>query len=459
VALTRCLPALIGLSAVLVLTFPAVTFAELEQPVGSALIRPASKPNVYEVNVSNEDVKFVLEMLSRESGANIVVSPEVTGKANVHLKAVTVEEMLDVLAKAQGLKWEKNGSTYLVGTREQFEKLTPPAPAPPAPEPETLVWECRNIRPADTAATLKALFTTLNVAEGPSSVTPLLPAKSGAGNGGGDAGGSADTAGKSNSAKIIVFGPPAEVARARDLLKSLDVPRKQVSLQVSVTELSASGGKELGINWTWTDLALTESEVSGINFGKFTKSSMTVNAAVSALVKDGRAKLLAQPNISVIDNEKANILIGDRVLYPKLVGYSQVGTPIYDKEEEEVGIELQIAPKIAGDQIVLTLYPQVSLITGYLKTQAGDYPQISTREARTTVAVDNGATLAIGGLLRDNDIKNVSKVPLLSNLPILGQFFRQTKTTRERTEIVILVTPKIIDGTMAQLPGGETVAK
>ena len=127
------------------------------------------------------------------------------------------------------------------------------------------------------------------------------------------------------------------------------------------------------------------------------------------------------------------------------MGYSSTGTPIFDKEEEKVGIYLQIAPRITGaNEVLLNLYPQVSLVTSFLKTTAGDYPQISTREARTTVSVKSGETLAIGGLLRENDIRTAQKVPLFGELPIIGGIFRHSKKTKERTEIVIFLTPTIV---------------
>jgi len=214
---------------------------------------------------------------------------------------------------------------------------------------------------------------------------------------------------------------------------------------MAITEIDSSAGKEVGIDWTWSDIVLREpAPDSGIKFGKVTREDMSFTGTVSALLKTSGARLLAQPNIAVVDAESADILIGDRILFPKLIGYSQFGTPIFDKDEERVGIYLQIAPRTTGtDQMLLTLYPQVSLVTSFLKTQAGDYPQISTREARTTVSVRNGETLAIGGLLREDEVKNASKIPLLGDLPIIGSLFRHTKTSKQRSEIVILLTPTI----------------
>jgi type II secretory pathway component GspD/PulD (secretin) len=245
---------------------------------------------------------------------------------------------------------------------------------------------------------------------------------------------------------VLVYGAPADVAKAGDALSRLDKARAQVSIKVAVTEINSTASRELGVEWAYGDISVSENgDQSGIKFGSFNRQPLSFTGTISALIKNGNGRLLAEPNISVVDGETASILIGERILFPKLVGYNTIGTPIYDAEEERVGIYLQIAPRVSGsDEIILTLYPQVSLVTSYLKTQAGDYPQISTREARTTVMVKNGATLSIGGLLRDDDIKSLSKVPLLGDLPIIGQFFRRNKTTRERTEIVILLTPTLL---------------
>ncbi len=85
-------------------------------------------------------------------------------------------------------------------------------------------------------------------------------------------------------------------------------------------------------------------------------------------------------------------------------------------------------------------------MTSWLYTQAGNYPQISTREAKTTVSVKSGTTLAIGGLIQQDETVNYSKVPLLGDLPLIGHIFKYTNKSKDRTEIVIFLTPKIIEG-------------
>ncbi|MDH7601014.1 MAG: secretin and TonB N-terminal domain-containing protein [Armatimonadota bacterium] len=415
----------------------------------TSTVTTTQKPGLYDVNASGTDIRLILELLARRSGANIVVSPEVSGQVNAHLKQLSLDAILDYLAAVTGFTYEKVNGTYVVtvprkNTQSAEQNKSSLEPTPPT---EVFVWDCRYAKPADLVSVITKLFPSITCTEGPSSSTPELDAAAGGLTGEQRPTSSAQSGGASRntSNKIVLVADKQAIESAKSVLEKLDVPRKQVAIDVAVTEISASASKDLGIEWTWSDIAFTETNTSGIGFGKFTKQGMSITGALSLLIKDGKANLLAQPNISVLDGECADILIGDRILYPKLVGYNQIGSPIYDKAEEKVGIYLQIAPKVAGDDsIVLTLYPQVSLVTGYLRTQAGDYPQISTREARTTVSVKNGSTLAIGGLLRNNEIVNMQKLPVLSELPVIGNLFKHAKRTREQTEIVILLSPRIV---------------
>ena len=416
---------------------------------------------LYDIDATRTDIRYVLEALARQSGANIVVSPDITGEVTAHLKQMPLDAILDHLSKVSGFGWAQNGDAYLVASKE---KLTPPQPAEtkqevqaPPPQQDVLIWRCRHIKASDLARVITSIFPNFKAVAGPAPSSPVLDESSQSSTtiSSGSSDTSTGSASQSNSnsgntdqaTTVVLYGNSDELAKAKALLEKLDVRRQQISIDVSIAEISSTHNKELGINWSWNDIVLKEAQPeSGIHFGKLTRDASTFTGTLSALIENGGGNLLAQPNISVLDGQNAEILIGDKILFPKLTGYSQVGTPIYDKEEERVGINLQIAPRIADDdEIILTLYPQVSLVTSYLKTQAGDYPQISTREARTTVSVKNGATLAIGGLLKNNDVVNASKIPLLGDLPIIGQFFRHSKTTKEKTEIIILLTPKIID--------------
>lgn len=412
----------------------------------------------YDIDAGNTDIRFVLEALARRSGTNIIISPDVTGNITARLSKLPVEDILTNLGTVHGFDWKKEGDTYIITARPKAEVVAAPA----QPDRETCVWQCRYILPGDAAQSLAKLFPEMGVAEGPASASPeLSSADTGIGTlSGGEAGSSSDqSTSKKNNRTIIIMGKPTDVAQAKMILEQIDIPREQIAIDVTVAEVNRTSDNQAGFAWSWSSFVLKEqSNTSGIWFGKINKQPGSFTAEISALFKNGFANLLAQPNISVVDGESADILIGNRILFPKLVGYTEFGNPIFDKQEERVGIYLQIAPRVTGeDQIMLRLYPQVSLVTGYLKTQGGDYPQINTREARTTVSVKSGVTLAIGGLLKDDEIVNSSKVPILGDLPILGQFFKHNKKTTERTELVMFLTPRIIreSDAVVSLPEGS----
>ncbi|MCE5321925.1 hypothetical protein LLG46_01260 [bacterium] len=409
--------------------------------------KPSGPVGLYDLDSSGSDIKYVLEALARRSGVNIVVSPDIKGDVSVHLKQMTIDSILDNLATVHGFAWEKNGDTYLIAGMDKFAASKDAEPS----KEQTAFWQCKHSRPAELAAVISKVVPNLKAIEGPNLITPSLVSGGGMSSDSSSSSASSSsavstsTASTSNSSVLILIGSFEDIARAKDILAQIDVPRRQINIEVSVIELSTSFAKDLGTEWSWSDIAEPESDsTTGIKIGRF---STNVSAAVSASLKNGNSKLLAKPNISVLDNENAEILIGEKLLYPKIASYSDNGTPIYDKDEVKVGIYLQIAPQIAGDSdIVLSLYPQVSLVSGYLETDYAKYPQISTREARTTVSVRSGSTLAIGGLIQNDDIKSVSKFPILGDLPVIGSFFRHSNTTKEHTEIVIFLTPKIVDG-------------
>ncbi len=337
----------------------------------SPSVRASYMPNLYDIDASGTDVKCVLEALARRSGANIVVSPDITGSINAHLKQMTVDSILDYLSTVDGFKWQKSGSTYLVANKDRF--VAPPAPVeapPPAPEPNMLIWECKYVKAADLAATVMKVYPNIKTAEGPGSLTPVITGSdagsggimdtsddsSGSSSSGSSSGassstgslsgsGSASKGSSQQSSKIILMGNKEELDKAKNLLTLLDVRRKQVSIDVEITEINSTGSKQLGVQWSWNDAALVEAAGTGIGFGKFNKQAMTFDATINALIQEGAAKLLAQPNLSVMDGENAEILIGDRILYPKLIGYNQVGTPLYDKAEEKVGISPPDCPQ------------------------------------------------------------------------------------------------------------------
>ncbi len=409
---------------------------------------------LHDLQAVNTEISDVLNALAIQSGKNIVVSSDVKGTITVQLKQVTFENALDYVVKMQGFAWRQEGSAYLVSKPETLKSAFPDPVTPPVEKPDPVVTELysANYLSLDKLKeTLGLVITGLTITPAPDTITPVLGTGSDRPYPGGgtsdDGGSSAKTQRTSASQTLIIKGPKTSVQEALDLCRRLDTPRPQARVEAMILDVSENGLKELGIQWSWGELGLTEATPTPgvMQFGKFSRSGASIEATISALMTNGSARLLAKPNLSVIDAESASILIGDRLLYPILIGYTQLGTPIYDKEEEKVGIYLQVAPRIGADgYITLGIYPQVSTVTKYLETDVGSYPQISTRETQTTVRVKSGESIAIGGLFKEEEIRTMSGIPLLSDLPILGELFKYRKSNKTKSEIVIIITPQIL---------------
>lgn len=415
---------------------------------------------LHDVQAVSTDISDVLNALALQSGQNVVVSSDVKGAITVQLKQVSFENALDYIVKMQGFGWRKEGSAYLVAKPESLKTAYPDAvTAIIAPDPPvTSLYVSNYLSPGKLKETLGLVISGLTIACAPDTIAPTL----GSGSdrpypGGGDtAGGSAEQYQRTSASQtLIIKGPKASVQEAIELCRQLDTPRPQARVEAMILDVSETGLRELGVQWSWNKVSFTEESPApgAIQFGKFARSSISVEATISGLLTNGGARLLAKPSISAMDSERASILIGDRLLYPILIGYTQLGTPIFDKAEEKVGIYLQISPRISSDgYITLSIYPQVSTVTGYLKTDVGSYPQISTRETQTTLRVKSGEAIAIGGLFREEDIQSMSKVPLLADVPVLGELFKFRRNNKTKSEIVIVITPQILSEILPEAP-------
>ncbi len=232
----------------------------------------------------------------------------------------------------------------------------------------------------------------------------------------------------------------------------------QIRLEAQIIEISAKDAKNLGIQyWSTTPGSSSSSSSSvgtaGLFYGgeDFSKSRgsggwlgnhiSSVNATLQALINTGKARILSRPSITTMSGETANILIGGRIPVP----VSDDGD--VSVEYHEYGIKLNIEPKVDSEnKITSKVHAEVSTLdySHGVKIDSFEVPGIASREADTVVNVRSGMTMAIGGLLNSEDSKTISKIPLLGDLPIIGQFFRHTSKTRDNRELVILITPTVV---------------
>ncbi|MBV6457207.1 MAG: hypothetical protein HONBIEJF_00314 [Fimbriimonadaceae bacterium] len=409
------------------------------------------------LEVSAMDPAQILQVLSAQTGANLILLSKADTKLTVRLSQVPLSEMIRHICAMCDLSYLQIGKTYVIATSDRLKVAYPkeweashPSPPPPAPEevPEqvTETYNANYISGGEIVTALDKIFKgkDLLAVAGPSQHSPEVGYQDGAKATGTST--SILTKAESLGSKFVIMsGPRPIVDAALAMAKQLDQPRRQVSIAVTINDITNEALRDLGITWSFSNVTLQERDPRGVNFGSFDRSPISIVNTLNALEKGGKSKLLAAPNVSVLDGERAFVLIGNRINYPVLVGYSQNNAPIFSKEEERVGIYLQVSPSISDDgYVTLSLYPQVSTITGYLTVNGASYPQISTREAQTTLRVASGSTIVMGGLFSDEEIATVNKVPFLAEIPILGEIFKHRKTTKTKSQVIITVTPTIL---------------
>ena len=228
----------------------------------------------------------------------------------------------------------------------------------------------------------------------------------------------------------------------------------QIRLEAQVIEIASSNKRELGIQYGTSTGGGAGSKIDAENTiyagedwntrgwgGWLVRHSSTINAALNALITQGKARVLSRPSVSTLSGEKAKILIGGSIPIPT----NEDGSVTI--QWKEYGVKLNIEPFVDQmDKITSKVHAEVSSLDySHGVTQNGfSIPALSTREAEAVIHVSNGMTMVIGGLLNSEDTKTVSKIPLLGNIPILGEFFKHTSRSRDKRELVILITPHIV---------------
>lgn len=240
----------------------------------------------------------------------------------------------------------------------------------------------------------------------------------------------------------------------------------QINIEAMFVEITATDAKSLGLSYTSRDMTNVDPPnvhlntagtfYAGETYGKqrnggsqwynrnwlFTHFSQ-INAEIHALIQNGKARVVSRPNVTTMSGKDAKILIGGEIPYESSNGFGSTTT---EYKEYGIGLDLR-APTVDRDGNITTeLETQVSRLDWDNAVTKDGYkmPGIATRSAYTTVNIPSGMTMVIGGLLNSDDANTIQKVPLLGNIPILGELFKYHNKSRQKTEIVVLITPRVV---------------
>ncbi len=236
----------------------------------------------------------------------------------------------------------------------------------------------------------------------------------------------------------------------------------QIRLEAQIIEINSDDARDLGLQYGTSgrggvfyfgeDYARSNAHTSFRNNPiKWAEQHFSpINATINVLVTNGKARILSRPSVTTLSGEQATIQIGGKIPY---TNYSDNGRPVVNFED--YGVILQFRPVVdAQNRINSAIHTEVSNLSGQ---SVEGQPIIATRRADSVITLNSGSPIVIGGLMDSSESKTVSKIPLLGDIPILGEFFKHTSKTRDKRELIIVVTPYLVESEeeLSQSPMSE----
>lgn len=398
-----------------------------------------SNPNkpIETLNFQNAEVTSVLNFLADYGQVNLVTAPQVEGNVTLSLKNVTWQQALDILTKTYNLTAIKEKSYIRVLPTEDWMKESQLEQQHASQQNAIVPLESRiidvdNAQAADLVAAVKSLLSQR---------------------------GGVEIDVRTNS--LIVQDIPSNLTKVEAFVKELDRETAQIRISTQLVEVSSVALQEIGVNW---DILTSKKKADGTQYDSETRmlgadkvldpiidftfgtiqDGWNLQAKIAALISDGRGRILAHPVITTVDNKEARIQMGQKIPVKLFDGSGNVVI-----EYEEVGTILRVTPHITSEnRILMHLRPERST---YEFDPNGLI--INTNNAETNVVVDNGQTVVIGGLTTQDLIETEVGVPILKDIPIIGYLFKYTKKRVENRDLVIFVTPTIVENSLASTGG------
>jgi type IV pilus assembly protein PilQ len=385
------------------------------------------------LDVQEAEIGTVLRSLAGFSGTNIVASPRVEGKVTVKLEEVPWLEALGVILRAHSFDYVEEQGVYRIDTAEELRQ-------------EKLSAERARKQVEDLAALQLGMVTLrfANAGEVKDALEQMLTER-----------GNIDVDQRTNS--LIVNDVPERVAMITDMAAQLDTATPQVEINARLVDMDSRATRQLGISWGVNnfsppgvnmggDLAITnpvQNPSGDLRVGTV-QDWGEVLLQIQALENQNKAHLISNPVITTTDNREASILVGQKI---PLIVSDEAGNAI--TQLTTIGIMLKVTPHINNEnRITLDIHNEVSDLSSEATVQGGVI--INTSESDTRVLVENGETAIIAGLIRQVDSRFESGIPVLMDIPLLGALFKQSSDTKASRELVVFVTPSIVDDTYMQ---------
>ena len=444
------------------------------------------------LELKDMDIQDFLKLIAKKSGLNIVAGSNTKGRVTIYLKDVTVRDAMQIVLEANDLAYVEEGNIVKIIPAQEYllkygykfgEKVT------------TKIFQLKYANVLDMVTVLnqlkspmgKVIFdhksNTLVLIDTPDKVQEMenlivrvdvpietevfelsyAPAK--------------DVADKlsevvtvnvgrikfdERSNRIVVTDTKTKIEDIRKLVKAFDIKEKQVLIEAKIIQIILDNDHKMGVDWEAivqdyhnldlvTDFdVLTSTEKKGkLSIG--TLSSDDYTFLIEALETVGETNILSSPSITAVNNKEAKILVGTTQPYVTTTTTTPASGPTTTAETInfiDVGVKLFVTPTIhQDDYITMKIKPEVSSVTSTLETsQNNSIPIVDTSQAETVVTVKDNVTIVIGGLIKEEKLDTIKKIPFLGDIPFFGAAFRSFNKSLTKTELVIFLTPKIITG-------------
>jgi type II secretory pathway component GspD/PulD (secretin) len=391
---------------------------------------PALQDGKISLTLREVTIAEVMEMLSRAGQVNILLSEDVQGKVSVNLFDMSIDRAIRSIASSAGYAVEKRNSSYFIVEREEAGKSAPGGPT------EVRTYKVQYSDPELVSGIIEKHLSSYG------QVTALPERR-----------------------LLIIEDTPYFHTKIKSLLTKLDREPKQILIEARILEVGLKDSESFGLDWS----KIFESGDANIGTqGLSTPGSPglffdlvkpDVQVVLDALRTRDRLRTLSTPKLLALEGQEAETIIGERLGYNVTTTIDNVTTT--STEFLESGVILKVKPSVdEQNRIFLEIHPEVS--TGSV-SQAG-VPNQSTTEVTTSMLVESGQTVFIGGLIKRTSEQSREGVPVLGDIPGLGLLFSSRSLSSVNSELVVLITPYIVDNDTVRLDGGkvarvETIAE
>ena len=432
------------------------------------------------LNFQNIEVRALLQVIADFTNFNVVTSDTVTGNVTLRLKDVPWDQALDIILQAKGLGLRKSGNVILI-----------------APKDELAAKEKADLESKLQIAALEPVRTQafqLNYTKAEEIARGLTGQNSGQGGGGGSSGSTTtrilsprgSVLFETRTNQLFVSDTPSKLQEIQELIAKIDIPVRQVLIEARIVEADDSFGRSLGVRLGVNDartgsnagfgvggsqrlaiggnlnvvanrtgqtgsvpllndtnfLNLPASAQGGFQPATFALSlfgsglNRFLNLELSALEADGRGKVVSSPRIVTADQIKAIIQQGTKIPYQRATSSGATSVEFVDAT-----LKLDVTPQITPEGNVIL---DVIVNKDSVGAVTNNVPSIDTKSIQTQVLVENGGTVVIGGIFEQTDRSDVVQVPLLGDIPVVGNLFKSRTNSSRKTELLIFLTPKVV---------------